>query len=184
MRHYYRRGLDHEAALEQVSREELQLAPNYMRVAHESVVVVIRGHEKVEVLVGRDECGREPLDGRWKDFIAHFAVAEQELALRGGEYENQATAPEPQPGPKGEGSCGGNGGRVDAGRVGPAVRRSSESDQAIARPAVGGRHGCVRGSRKGEAAPLVNVRTLHATNGELTLESGFLQACSERRVCC
>ena len=48
-----------------------------------------------------------------------------------------------------------------------------------------GSTGLFREAPKGEAAPLIDVKTLHAKIGELTLENDLLAgALGPRRVCC
>ena len=87
----------------------------------------------------------------------------------------QTTAPEPHAGLQGEGGPGCREGREDAGRAGAAVRRASEPDHDLEGSAPGrGCRGVRVGAEGGPAAPAVDVKTLHAKIGELTLTNDFL----------
>src|ERR671918_202947 len=96
------------------------------------------------------------------------------IAERARRDHDETTAPEPQSGLQGEGGLGRHQGREDAGRVGAAVRRASQPDRAVAYAAARRRIGHFRRGGEGEAAPVVDVKTLHAKIGELTLENDFL----------
>ena len=88
----------------------------------------------------------------------------------------QTSAPEPQPGIQGESGSGGHQGREDVGRFGAAIRRPSQSDHAMEGAASGGAAGVFGSEAKaGAAAPTVDLKSLHAKIGELTLENDFLE---------
>lgn len=63
----------------------------------------------------------------------------------------------------------------DTGGTVAAVRRTRHSDQAVERPALEGATGVFGDAAKAEpAVPTVDVKTLHAKIGELTLENDYL----------
>ena len=71
----------------------------------------------------------------------------------------QTTAPEPQPGFQGEG--------------GRALRRPPQSGDGLEGTAGGASFRSFRLGKHGTSEPAVDVKSLHAKIGELTLENGF-----------
>ena len=101
---------------------------------------------------------------------------------------DETTTAEPQPGLQGMrkvrkrsggsfsrrlGGVGGHSGREDVGRTGPAIRRAPEPITQWRSQLLEGASG-VFGAASVDAAPAVDVKTLHAKIGELTLENDFL----------
>ena len=68
-------------------------------------------------------------------------------------------------------------GRSNTGSAGGAVRRSSQSDHVVEGAARGRGCRCVRvpAAATEPAQPAVDVKSLHAKIGELTLENDFLE---------
>jgi transposase len=95
--------------------------------------------------------------------------------------DDETSAPEPQPGIQGESGSGRHQGREDVGRVGAAIRRSRQSDHANQitqwkAQLLGGAAGIFGSEAKaGAAVPTVDLKSLHAKIGELTLENDFLE---------
>ena len=81
---------------------------------------------------------------------------------------------EPHAGLQGESGVGGGEGREDAG-VGAAVRCASNQIKQWKDQLLEGAAGVFGDETKAEAAPTVDVKTLHAKIGELTLEKDFLE---------
>jgi hypothetical protein len=86
--------------------------------------------------------------------------------------DDEAIAPEPQPGIQGQGCACRDEGLEDADSTGAAIRCASQPDQAV-EGSIGGR-GCRcfwRDESGGQ--PSIDVKTLHAKIGQLTLENDF-----------
>ena len=88
---------------------------------------------------------------------------------------DQANTPDPRRGLQGQGSAGRDQGRKDAGRIGPAIRVhpnqiTAWKDQLV--EAAAGLFGS--GGVASAPPPAIDVKTLHAKIGELTLENDFL----------
>jgi hypothetical protein len=85
------------------------------------------------------------------------------------------TTPEPQPGLQGEGGFGRYQGREGAGRTGRTIRCTSKPEHDL--EIAASRKGCrVFGAetKPDSSPPAIDVKTLHAKIGELTLERDFL----------
>jgi hypothetical protein len=89
----------------------------------------------------------------------------------------QETAPEPHTGLQGEDGACRHQGRDDAGPASRAFRRPPQSDHDVESAASGRASGVFGpGGGNGAAQPAVDVKSLHAKIGELTLENDFLGA--------
>ena len=82
---------------------------------------------------------------------------------------------EPHGGVQGEGGAGGVEGRQDAGGAGAVFRCASQPDHGLEEPVAGRGRRAVFGPDGARQEPAVDVKTLHAKIGELTLENDFLE---------
>lgn len=73
-----------------------------------------------------------------------------------------------------EGGAGPSQGRADACRIGAVIRRPSESVHGMEAAIAGARGRCVRYGWVAVNGAAVDVKTLHAKIGQLTLEDDFL----------
>ena len=88
----------------------------------------------------------------------------------------KTTAPEPHTGLQGESGACRHRGRLDIDTACRAVRRSPQSDHLWKAQLEGGAADVFGpGSSNGAAQPAIDVKSLHAKIGELTLENDFLE---------
>ncbi len=89
--------------------------------------------------------------------------------------DEQTSTPEPHTGFQGEGGASRRQGRSNTISTVGAVRRASQSDHLV-EGAAGGRTGYgIRNITATETEGIVDVKSLHAKIGELTLENDFLE---------
>src|SRR5262245_37322488 len=105
-----------------------------------------------------------------------FCLAAGTLCLRIRGDHDETTPPEPHSVLQGEGCACGHQGRSDHRAACRAVRRAPEPDH-IVEGAAGGAASTAFGHGGGNGAerPAVDVKSLHAKIGELTLENDFLE---------
>ena len=84
----------------------------------------------------------------------------------------QTSTPEPLAGLQGEGGSGRRQGRPDDSSACRAVRRPPQSDYGVLE---GGASGVFGPGNAAPATPAIDVKSLHAKIGELTLENDFLE---------
>ena len=112
-----------------------------------------------------------------------FCLTAGTLSLRIRRDHEQTTAPEPHTGLQGEGGACRRQGRPNDSSAGGAFRRPPNQITAWKAQLEGGASGVFGSGSMAPAAPAIDVKSLHAKIGELTLENDFLKERSPRRDC-
>jgi len=110
----------------------------------------------------------------------NFCLTAAKIAANQERNHVKTTAPEPYPGFQGQGGFSRREGGQDAGRVGAAIRRSPEPDHAWKTQFLESVTAVFGSDARVDPRTAVDVKTLHAKIGELTLENDFFVRCARQ----